>query len=413
MPLSDKQCKALTASQKGYKRYDSHGLYLEVAPNGSKYWRLKYRFAGKEKRLALGTYPEVSLVEAREKRDAYKKLLASRIDPASARREEKEAIAVSTATTFELVAREWHARYKDKWSPDHAQRIIGLMERDVFPQIGGLPIANIKPIQVLNALSKIEDRGAHEVAKRSLQYCGQIFRYAVITERTERDPTTSLKRVLKPAKHGHYAAIEADDIPDFLRALARNEARLFEQTRRAIQILMLTFVRTSELIEAKWPEINLDEKQWLIPAERMKMRRAHIVPLSDQVCQLLREQKELAGKWEWVFPSQPNPRTHMSNMTILKALGNLGYKGRMTGHGFRALAMSTIKERLGYRHEVIDRQLAHAHKNQIDAAYDRASFLPDRRRMMQEWADYLDRVAAGGTVIQVDFGQAVVGTGRE
>ena len=287
----------------------------------------------------------------------------------------------------------------------HSKLIIRRLEMDVFPAIGKLAIADIKPLQVLNALKKVEDRGAHETAKRALQYCGQIFRYAVITERALRDPTEPLKRVLKPAKNGHYATIEADEIPEFLRILDRNEARLFPHTRRAIQLLMLTFVRTSELIEAKWGEFNLDEKQWLIPAERMKMRRTHIVPLSDQTCKILREQQEDTGKWEWVFPNQAHPRKHMSNMTILKALERMGYKGRMTGHGFRALAMSTIKEKLNYRHEVIDRQLAHAHKSQIDAAYDRAQFLPKRREMMQEWADYLDTVAKGGQIIIGKFGR--------
>lgn len=406
MPLSEKTCKSATPNKKPYKIADSQGLYLEVMPNGSKYWRWKYRFLGTEKRLALGVYPEVTLAEARAGKDAYRKALAERKDPSSIRRQQKQAALENAATTFELVAHEWHEHSKDKWTKDHAERTLHRMVKDIFPEIGRLPIADIRPIQVLNALKKIEDRGAHDIAKRALQYCGQIFRYAVVTERAERDPTTSLKRVLRPGKRGHYATIEADEIPEFLRTLQRNDARLFVQTRRAIEILMLTFVRTGELIGAKWSEFNLDGQQWLIPAERMKMRRAHVVPLSTQACKLLRDQFEQTGKWEWVFPNQAYPRKHMSNMTILKALERMGYKGRMTGHGFRALAMSTIKEKLDYRHEVIDRQLAHAHKSQIDAAYDRAAFLTDRRRMMQEWADYLDKVATGGEIIKVDFAQA-------
>jgi integrase len=390
MSLTDKACKNAKPTGKPYKLADSQGLYLQVMPSGSKYWRWKYRFVGKEKCLALGVYPEVSLLAAREKKAANRKLLADLKDPSSRRRELKQAAVVSASTTFELVAREWHAHNKEKWSEQHGKYLLHRMEVNVFPELGRFPIADIKAIQVLKAMQKIEDRGAHDVAKRCLQYCGQIFRYAVITERAERDPTTDLKRVLRPGKKGHFASIEADELPDFLNALSRNDARLFIQTRRAIELLMLTFVRTSELIGAKWAEFDLDGKQWLIPAERMKMKRAHIVPLSNQSCHLLKEQHELTGKWDWVFPNQARPRQHMSNMTILKALERMGYKGRMTGHGFRALAMSTIKEKLGYRHEVIDRQLAHAHKNQIDAAYDRAMFLSDRRRMMQEWADYIN-----------------------
>ena len=333
-------------------------------------------------------------------------MLAQNIDPASAKKEAKHAALISAATTFELVAREWHEHQKERWSPAHAQDILHRLEMDMFPQIGKLPIADIKPIQVLNAMRHIEKRGAFEMARRSLQYCGQIFRYAVITERIERDPTPDLKGALKPFKHGHFSALETDDLPDFVMTLERNDARLYAQTRHAIQLLMMTFVRTGELIGAKWSEFNFETKEWIIPAERMKMRRPHIVPLSKQVLSILEKQKQLTGQWEWVFPNQVRPRDHMSNNTILKALERLGYKGRMTGHGFRALAMSTIKERLGYRHEVVDRQLAHAPANKVDAAYDRAKFLDDRRVMMQEWSDYLGKIASSGKVIQVTFGQA-------
>lgn len=390
MSLTDKTCKNAKPTEKPYKLADAQGLYLQVMPNGSKYWRWKYRFVGKEKCLALGVYPEVSLLEAREKKANNRKLLADFKDPSTARKELKHAAVTNAATTFELVTREWHAHNKEKWSELHSKYILHRIEMNVFPALGSLPIADIKAIQVLKAMQKIEDRGAHDVAKRCLQYCGQIFRYAVITERAEHDPTSALKKVLRPGKKGHFASFEVEELPSFLATLSRNDARLFVQTRRAIELLMLTFVRTGELIKSKWSEFDIEEKQWLIPAERMKMKRAHIVPLSDQACQLLKEQFELTGKWEWVFPNQAHPRKHMSNMTILKALERMGYKGKMTGHGFRALAMSTIKEKLGYRHEVIDRQLAHAHKNQIDAAYDRAKFLTDRRRMMQEWANYID-----------------------
>jgi len=392
-------------AKKLYRLFDTLGLYVDIKPNGSKLWRLKYSFFGKERRLAIGRYPEISLLEAREKRDAARKLLSDNTDPGVAKAERKNAARLKVATTFELVAREWHANHKDRWLPTHSRCILHRLETDIFPQIGKLPITDIKPIQILSAIRKIEDRGAHVMARRALQYCGQVFRYAVITERAERDATTDLKGALKPFKKGHYAALDADDLPEFLQSFERNDARLYIQTRHAIKLLLLTFVRTSELIHSRWEEFNFDTKEWIIPAERMKMRRPHIVPLARQTIEVLKERKELTGKWEWVFPNVAHPLQHMSNNTVLGALNRLGYKGRMTGHGFRALAMSTIKEKLGWRHEVVDRQLAHAPANKVDAAYDRAKFLDDRRKMMQEWADYLDKISGkdGGNIIRVDF----------
>lgn len=403
--LTTKQIDTAKPTKKLYRIFDGLGLYIEIHPNGGKYWRFKYQFLGKERRLALGKYPESSLLEAREKRDQARKLLADNIDPGAAKAERKNAALIKVATTFELVAREWHDNHKERWIPTHARCIMHRLEMDIFPQIGKMPIADIKPFQVLSAVRKIEDRGAHVMARRALQYCGQIFRYAVITERAERDATTELKGALKPFKKGHYAALDADDLPEFLQSFERNDARLYLQTRHAIKLLMLTFVRTSELIHSRWEEFNFDTKEWIIPAERMKMRRPHIVPLARQTIEVLKEQKGLTGKWEWVFPNVAHPRKSMSNNTVLGALNRLGYKGRMTGHGFRAVAMSTIKEKLGWRHEVVDRQLAHAPANAVDAAYDRAKFLDDRRVMMQQWADYLDKIAGhdGDNVIQVDF----------
>ncbi|MFY9288701.1 MAG: integrase arm-type DNA-binding domain-containing protein [Alphaproteobacteria bacterium] len=403
--LTTKQIDNAKPSKKLYRIFDALGLYVEIHPNGSKYWRLKYQFFGKERRLALGKYPEISLLVAREKREQARKLLADKIDPGTTKADRKNVARLKVATTFELVAREWHANHKDRWIPTHSRCILHRLELDIFPQIGRLPIADIKPIQVLSAVRKIEDRGAHVMARRALQYCGQVFRYAVITERAERDATSELKGALKPFRKGHYAALDADDLPEFIQSFERNDARLYIQTRHAIKLLMLTFVRTSELIHARWEEFNFETKEWTIPAERMKMRRQHIVPLARQTLKVLKERKELTGKWEWVFPNVAHPLQHMSNNTVLGALNRLGYKGRMTGHGFRALAMSTIKEKLGWRHEVVDRQLAHAPANKVDAAYDRAKFLDDRRVMMQEWADYLDKISGYGSskVIHVDF----------
>lgn len=398
-PLTNTCCLKAKPKTKAFKMADGEGMYLEITPSGGKYWRLKYRFGNKEKKLALGVYPEVSLAEARERRFDARKLLAAGIDPSEARQEQKRTALLNAANTFEAVAREWHEHNKGGCSAKHAGNLLHRLELDIFPEIGHHPIASVTARQILEALRKIEKRGAHEIARRARQICGQVFRYAVVTDRAERNPVPDLQGALKPFKQGHYAALEANDLPEFLAAMERNDGRLYMPTRCATRLLMLTFVRTSELIEANWTEFNLEAGEWIIPAERMKMRRPHIVPLSRQAISILNDMKQLTGKWEWVFPNQAHPRKHMSNATILRALLRMGYKGKMTGHGFRALAMSTIKEKLGYRHEVVDRQLAHAPRNKIDAAYDRAQFLPDRRKMMQEWADYLDDIQKNPAIV--------------
>jgi len=393
-------------TNKPYRLFDFLGLYLEVRPNGSKHWRFKYSLEGKERRLVLGRYPELSLLEAREKRDQAKKLVASGIDPITEKKKNRQQAVLKSAVTFELVAREWHEHFKERWSPQYVIDTMHRLEKDIFPHMGSSPIADILAPELLCVLRLIEKRGAYEVARRMLQICNQIFRYAIVTGRAKYNPATDMRGALKPVKREHFAALDPEDIPVFLGDLERNDARLFLHTRLAIKLMMLTFVRTSELIESKWDEFDLEKKQWVIPASRMKMKRPHVVPLSSQSLAILKEVKELNGNREWVFASNAKPRKPMSNGTILKALERLGYKGRMTGHGFRALAMSTIKEKLGYRHEVVDRQLAHAPANKVDAAYDRAKFLDERRKMMQEWADYLDNVAPHGRVIHVDFSAA-------
>jgi len=389
------------------RMYDERGLYIEIMPSGSKYWRLKYMFNGKDKRMALGVYPEVTLAEARDKRDAARKLVAAGTDPAFAKKEDRRQKTLRCIHTFESVAREWHKTHSVQWAGHYAVNVIRALERDIFPRIGDRPIAEITPLELLEAIKRIEKRGAHEITRRCLRLCGQIYKYAIPNGLAERNPAADLSGALVPYKKSHYAALDVKDVPGFLQALDRNDARLYQQTRNAMKILMLTFTRTTELIESTWDEFNLEEAVWEIPAERMKMRKPHIVPLSRQVLEILKEQKEMAGKWKWVFPSQVRPLNPMSNNTILFAIGRLGYKGIMTGHGFRALAMTTIKEKLGYRHEVVDRQLAHAHRSSVDAAYDRAQFLDERRKMMQEWSDYVDALASGGKVIVGDFKRRV------
>lgn len=406
MPLTDKVCKNAQPQEKPYKKADSAGLYLHVMPNGSKYWRLKYRYLGKEKLLALGVYGQMSLAEARDARDKAQKLVKAGQDPAQLKRQEKLQRAQDAENSFEAVTREWHGKRLDTWSKNYGVEVLHRMETDVFPHIGFRPVGHITPPELLQVIKKIEKRGALEAARRTLQLCGQVFKYAIPHGLAGRNPAADLSGALTPRKRTHFAALDSKELPAFIRALESNEARLYASTRRAVKLLMLTFVRTSELIGASWDEFDFENKRWNIPAERMKMRQPHIVPLSDQVIALLQEQKELTGRWKWVFPNQVRPIKCMSNNTILKALERMGYKGRMTGHGFRALAMSTIKEQLGYRHEVVDRQLAHAQRNSVDAAYDRAKFLDERRKMMQDWANSLDAMASHGKVIRARFGGA-------
>ena len=390
--LTNIACKNAKPKDKTHRIFDGQGLYLEVSPSGGKYWRFKYRYNGKEKRLALGAYPEISLQQARDKVIDARKLLADFKDPSIEKKKRRAGALENANNTFEKIAQEWHEHNSSVWSENHAGTIMRRMEVDIFPKIGTLPIRDINAPILLECIREIEKRSAHEVARRALQYCGGVFRFAIVTGRGERDISADLKGALKPFKRGHYAAMDIKQIPEFLSRLDRNEGRLFPQTQMAIQLLMLTFVRTSELIKARWSEINFEEKVWVIPGARMKMRQDHMVPLSKQVLEIFAELKRLNGHRDYIFPSQRSPRNHMSNNAILVALDRMGYRGTHTGHGFRALAMSAIKEKLGYRHEVVDRQLAHAHKNTVDKAYDRAKFLDERKVMMQEWADYLDSI---------------------
>ena len=404
MKLTNIKCKNSKPADKPYKLSDGQGMYLDVRPNGSKYWRLKYRVNGKEKLLALGVYPETTITKARDKRAEARKLIGEGIDPSQHRKKEKALALESTKNTFEAVARDWYENRKSRWRPHYAKEIITRLQNDIFPAIGDFPIKEIEPPLLLQVIRKIENRGAHELAKRQLQKCGEIFRYAIATGNAVRDPSADIREALKPVKKGHFAALDIKELPDFIKAIEKNDARLYQNTRNALKLIMLTFVRTSELINARWDEIEFEAKEWVIPAERMKMGKEHIVPLSNQAIKILEWQKELAGHWPLVFPSSVKPQKSISNNTILGAIKRLGYQGRMTGHGFRALAMSAIKQELGYRHEVVDRQLAHAPKSKVDQAYDRALFLEDRKVMMQDWADYLDAIAQSEKVIIGKFG---------
>lgn len=390
MKLNDIICKNVKPNGKVQRLFDGGGLYLEVTKSGTKKWRMKYRFGG-EKRLSIGSYPSVTLKEARERREEAKKLLEKGKDPSFEKQEARKQAIADEMITFEIVAKEWHNFTKHKWTESHAKTILNRLELHLYPRIGKLPIKTITPALLLKNLKDIEEQGVYETTKRLRQYATQIFKYAVVTEKTDKNPASELSGYLQTPKVKHQATIDVDEIPEFIQRLNINEARLYEQTRLAIKLMLLTFVRTSELIEASWDEFDIENKIWLIPAERMKMKKEHFVPLSSQTIEILERLKVYQpNPNNLILPSPITSKKPISKNTILYGLYRLGYKGKATGHGFRALAMTAIKEKLGYRHEVVDRQLAHAHRNSIDAAYDRAQFLEERTQMMQEWADYVD-----------------------
>ncbi|PSR56643.1 integrase [Adhaeribacter arboris] len=389
MPLSDMQCRTAKPKEKPYKLSDMEGLYLQIMPSSAKYWRLKYRIHGKEKLISLGVYPKISLAEARKQKDSIKEELKNGLNPALVRLEKKQTATFNHNQTFELIAKEWHAKNVPQWHPRYAQTVMHRLEKYAFLEIGCYPIHLLKPVIILACLQKIE-KTAPEMARRIKQLCSHVFKYAIATNRIETDVTYGLENALKKYKKGHFASIEVDELPDLVRTLHNHKARLYRQTYLAIKLMLLTFVRTSELIEAKWSEINFEQAIWAIPAERMKMRLPHLVPLSRQSLAILEELKEMNGKRDHVFPSIPRPRKPMSKGTILVALKRMGYSKRMTGHGFRSLALGVLKEKLGYSHEIADRQLAHSPKSSTDRAYDRAKFLTQRIAMMQQYSDYLD-----------------------
>lgn len=412
IPLTDIQPRTAKPKEKPYKLTDGGGLYLLVKPTGAKYWRMGYRFAGVEGLLALGKYPEVSLADARKLRASAREKINAGIDPSQAKRIDKINQATANANTFEAVAREWHANKLDSWQERTATNVLHRLEKDVFPLIGKHPIAEIKAPVMLDVLRQIEKRGAVDMAKRQGQVCGQIFRYAIASGKAEIDPVPSLRGALKATAKGHHAAITADDLPEFIRAFQEIEGRMYLPTKVMFRLMMMTFVRTSELTTTEWSEINLDNEQWVIPWQRMKMGKKKLNPrkvnhhvfLPSQGWALLRQLYTLTGNNKYLFPNMRDHEQPATNYGILAALKRMGYSGKMTGHGFRSLAMGVIKERLGYRHEVVDRQLSHASGDAYGEAYDRAMFLDERKIMMQQYADYLDN-AASGKVILGRFGK--------
>lgn len=395
MALTEMGCRNAKQKEKPYKLFDTGGLFLLVTMKGARLWRLKYRFLGKEKLMALGAYPLISLAEAREARNKAKKLLAQHppIDPMG-HREEQYRLAIRNAeNTFEAVAREWHEMQKARWSEKHAQSVLHRLEIDVFPYVGTRPISAITPPELLeNCLRKIEKRGALDIAGRVKQVCGAIFRYGIQTGRCERDAAADLKGALRCRKTNHFPTISSDEIPKLLEAVACNDARLYARTRRALLLSLHTFQRPGEIRKAEWGEIDFKTATWNIPAGRMKKGNAHVIPLSKQVVRILKEQQEETGHiaTPFVFPSQIEPRKPMSDGTVNRAIKNLGFAGKLVAHGFRALARTTLQETLGFPPEVIEKQLAHKSAGPLGEAYDRTQFLPQRKKMMQAWSDFVD-----------------------
>jgi integrase len=385
--LTDTLIRKSKTPSKPTKLMDGRGLFLLLAPSGGRWWRFRYNFTGKEKLLSLGTYPDVTLREARDARDQARKLLAKGIDPSALRREEKRAKQEAGANTFATVAREWLANVKPKWVDIYHHDTETRFETYVFPDIGRTPVKDVTPPELLAVLRKIEARGTVETAHKVARACGQVFRYGIATGRCERNPAADLRGALKARpRPKHMATLSASDLPPFLSKIHGYDGEL--QTKLALQLLALTFVRTGELRGATWAEIDLDQAEWTIPADRMKTKAPHHVPLSRQAVTVLRQLRDMNGKWPWVFAGRA-PAKPMSKNTILFALYRLGYHGRMTGHGFRALASTTLNE-MGFRLDVIERQLAHAEKNAVRAAYHRSQYLAERTAMMQTWADFLD-----------------------
>jgi integrase len=403
VPLSDQQCKSALLG----KHFDGGGLYLEVKET-SKIWRMKYRFDGSENRLTFGPYPQMGLGQARKLRDEAKGLLARGIDPMAHKREQKAKAALLANNTFELIAREWYEHWKGSVTERHSSYTINRLSKDIFPVLGEKPIAEITAPMVLQVLRKVEARGAVEIAHRLKNAIGQVMRFGVHTGRLESDPIRDLQGALKPRPSGHYPSIRIEELPELLKALQDSKFRVFPLTRLALRLLLHTFVRSSELMKARWEEISFGEDGldrhaddalpstfskvavWSIPSDRMKKRREHVVPLSGQALDILKEIKTYSYGSEWIFPSPVKYNQPMNPESLGKALDLMGFKGRLSPHGFRALATGILIEKLGVPYDLVDLALAHG-KDKVRGAYDRSARLIERKTMMQKYSKYLDQ----------------------
>lgn len=402
MSLTDTTIRSTKPGEKPAKLADSKGLYLLLNPNGSRWWRMDYRFAGKRKTLSMGTYPDVSLKAARTRLDEARKLLTEGTDPSEYRKATKNMRQELAANTFEVIGREWYAKTAPTMAESTKQKLLRRLEVDVFPVIGHRAIAELAAPDLLAVIRRIESRGALDIAKRMHNACGRVFRYAVGHGLATRDPSRDieLKDILPPADTKHHAAVtDPKLVGELLRAIGGFTGAF--ATQCALRLAPLVFVRPGELRHAEWTEFDFDKTEWRIPAGKMKMKEQHIVPLSAQAVAILKEIQPVTGRGKYVFPSERGGGRPMSENTVNAALRRLGYtKEEMTGHGFRSMA-STLLHETGWTHAVIERQLAHGERNKVSAAYNHAEHLPERRKMMQSWADYLDKLKAGAEVIQL------------
>ena len=398
MALTDTEIKKAKAKVKAYGLNDSGGLYLWITPPGGRLWRWAYRFDRKEKLMSFGKYPAVSLALARERHAEARKLLATGVDPMAQRKAEKTEEKIASENSFQSVTAQWLEHWQVGKSSRHVDTVRRRMAADILPCLGARPIAEIEAPELVAMANAIQDRGARDIAKRALETVGQVFRYGIAHGYSKRNPSSEIRPsdILKPTRKVNYARVDAKELPTLLKRIEVYQGK--QVTRLAMKLMATTFVRTSELIGAKWAEFDLEIARWDIPAERMKMRTPHIVPLARQALEVLEMLRELTGNNEWLFPGDLNAAQPMSNNTILKALERMGYKGRMTGHGFRGLA-STILHEQGYVHDHIELQLAHAPRNAVSAAYNHALYLEPRAKMMQDWADFLERTQRGGKVL--------------
>ena len=397
MPLTDTAIRKAKPGAKPAKLFDERGLFMIVTPTGGKWWRFRYKFDDKEKLLSLGVYPDVGLKDARQRREDARKLLADGIDPGENRKAMKAVKQDRAANSFEVITREWYGKHAPNWAEHHGDRIIRRFERDIFPWIGGRPIADVTAPELLAAMRRIENRGALETAHRALGNCGQVFRYAIATGRATRDPSGDLRGALPPVKGEHFAAVtEPIQAAELLRTLDGYQGTL--TVACALRLAPLVFVRPGELRNAEWADVDLDAAEWRYHVT--KTDSDHIVPLATQAVATLRELHALTGTGRYVFPGARSNGRPMSDNAILAAMRRMGIgKDEMSGHGFRAMARTILDEVLGVRPDLIEHQLAHAVKDPNGRAYNRTAHLVERRKMMQQWADYLDKLKAAADAI--------------
>jgi integrase len=402
MPLTDLEIRRSKPLDKPYTLNDGNGLSLLIEPNGSKGWRFRYRFDGKPKMLSLGTYPLTSLTEARQKRDEAKKLVAAGINPSDVRKRDKQDRQNEISNTFEAIAREWYEKRIDRWSASYSEEMLKTFEADVFPYIGGRPIAEIKPMELMGVLSRLDERGATEKLRKVRQRCGEVWRYAIVTGRAEYNPAPDLASAFSPHKKEHYAFLKTEELPEFFRTLNTYSGSIV--VKLAMRLQVLTGLRPGELRQGQWSEINFEKRLWEVPPARMKKRRPHCVPLSDQAIAILEQLKPITGQYAFIFPGRIHHSKPISEMAMNVLIRRIGYAGRVTGHGFRH-TMSTILHEQGYNTVWIETQLAHVDKNSIRGTYNHAQYLDGRREMLQWYADYMAALENGENVVHGSFGK--------